>query len=511
MAKAKYIRFLQTTVAVTAAILLLLAVTAATPASADDETRPTIALNPRKGPVGTKLYITLTDFEPGTIDISFDAESNVVETDSTDDNGDLYTYIIIEEYPAGKYKIWATDNEDNQEITYFTVAADVELDDTSGYVGDEIIVDGTGFAASSEVGIYFDGDEVAIDKTNEDGTFTGATFYVPESFNGTHTVKAVDEDDNHCTTGFLTHQSIAISDKSGAVGTGVTVSGTGFAADSDLTIIFGNDEISTSQTDENGSFSNTFVVPAMVKGDYRIKITDGTNNEFADFGILSATTLSPTTGHVGTEVTVSGAGFTPNATIGIKYDGTQVVKTTTDANGTFEANFSVPVSEQGDHTVLATDTANTGEMVFTMESDAPPAAQLLLPASATKVSQTPQFSWEPVTDPSGVTYSLQVASDSNFSELVLQKSGLTDTGYIVTEGERFPPAKKQAPYYWRVRAIDRASNAGGWSGAGSFYMGITLAAPPGWIQWGLTGLGITLFGFLFGTFLNRLRRLAIGD
>jgi len=509
MEETKYSRFLQTIGL--AAILVFLAATAVTPTLADEETRPAIMLNPREGPVGSKVYVTLTDFEPGTIDISFDAESNVIETDSTDDDGGLYTYFIAEEYPAGKYKVWATDSDDNQEISYFTVVPDIELDESSGCVGDEIIVDGTGFAANSEVSICFDGDEVTIDKTNEDGSFNGATFQVPETYNGSHTVKAVDEDDNYTTISFVADQSTTISATSGAVGTGVTISGTGFGPDTDVTIRFANDEVAISKTDENGTFSDTFVVPAMVKGNYRIKITDGTNNEYADFTILSATTLSPTTGHVGTEVTISGAGFTPNATVIIKYDGAQVVKATTDANGTFETNFGVPVSEHGEHTVIATDTANTMEITFTMEADSPPVPQLLLPANATKVSQTPQFSWEAVTDPSGVVYTLQVASDSNFSELVLIKDGLADTEYLVAEGERLAPAKKEAPYYWRVRAIDRASNKSNWSGAGSFYMGISLAAPPGWVQWGLTGLGVTLFGFLFGTFLNRLRRLAIGD
>ena len=124
---------------------------------------------------------------------------------------------------------------------------------------------------------------------------------------------------------------------------------------------------------------------------------------------------------------------------------------------------------------------------------------------------TPQFSWESVEDPSSVTYSLQVAADANYSEVVIIKSALTDPEYTITEGERMEPVKKETPYYWRVRATDRASNNSEWTSSGTFYMGISLAKPPSWVQWGLTGLGITLFGFLFATFLNRLRRLALGD
>ncbi|GAH48271.1 unnamed protein product, partial [marine sediment metagenome] len=279
----------------------------------------------------------------------------VIETDSSDDDGNLYTYFIIDEYPAGKYKIWATDCNDYQEINYFTLTPDIDLDEYTGTVGEEIVVTGTGFAANSEVNITFDGDGVAIDKTNEDGSFSGTTFDVPESYNGNHTVKATDEDGNYTTVEFATTELITISAKTAAAGTGVTVSGTGFLADSDIAIQLANDKVAVTESDDNGSFSDSFVVPAMVKGTYKIKISDGTNSAYTDFTILSATTINPAMGNVGTEVTVSGAGFAPNATVLVKYDKTQVVKTTTDENGTFETSFSAPVSEHGDHTVTITD------------------------------------------------------------------------------------------------------------------------------------------------------------
>ena len=509
MKKMKYKMFFQTIG--WAIVFVLLAAMVITPVLADEETRPSIDLRPREGPVGAKVYITLSNFEPGTIDVSFDAEANVIETDSTDDDGNLYTYFIVEEYPTGKYKVWATDSDDNQEIVYFTVVPDIELDESTGHVGDEIIIDGTGFTANSEISIRFDGEEVTIDKTNENGSFNGANFQVPESCNGSHTIKAVDEEGNYTDAAFSTKQSITISNKSGGVGTGVTISGTGFNASSDITIELANDEVAIGKTDENGSFSDSFNVAAMVKGTYKIKVSDGSNNEYADFSIMAGATINPGAGNVGTEVTVSGAGFAPNITIVVKYDKTQVVKVNSDANGTFETKFNAPVSKNGEHTVTITDASNVTEMIFTMESTPPPAPKLLLPASGTKVSETPVFSWEPVSDPSGVTYALEVASDANFSSVVLTKSGLTDLEYIITEGEKLQPVKKDNPYHWRVRAVDRASNKGKWSSVGSFYMGISLAVPPGWVQWGLTGLGVTLFGFLFGTFLNRLKGLVIGN
>lgn len=489
-------------------IMIVLATICPSAVLADD--RPAIDLDPREGPVGTKVIVVLNNYEPGVVDISFDAEANIIETCSTDDNGNAYTYFIVEEYPQGEYKIWATDDE-NREYIVFKVIPEIEADTYKGYVGDEVVINGTGFAAKSEVSIRFDNDEVTIDKTDENGCFAGATFTVPESANGIHTIKVVDEESNYTTANFTTQHTISISGTDGKVNTGVTVSGTGFDADADITVTLANEEVSISKSDNNGSFSDTFVVPAMVQGTYRIKISDGANNSYADFSIAAVASINPAEGHVGSDITITGSGYAANSNITVKYDNEKMASAKTETSGSFEINFTTPVSEHGDHTVTISDSTTTTDLTFTIESDPPPTPRLLLPANSSKVSGTPNFSWEAVTDPSGVTYVLQVASDENFSTIVIEKTGLDVTEVTLTEGESLQPRKKEEPYFWRVRAIDRASNKGQWSSPGSFYMGLILATPPGWVQWGLTGLGITLFGFLFGTFLNRLRRLAIGD
>jgi hypothetical protein len=492
-----------------AVILVVLTATVVTPAPAYGD-RATIDLDPRKGPVGTKIIVVLSNFEPGIVDISFDAEANIVESVSTNDDGNAYSYFIAEEYPAGEYKVWAKDSE-NREYTVFTITPEIEIDNTGGCVGDEIVVTGTGFAAKSEISITVDGDEVIIDKTDEDGVFTGAKFSIPESSNGEHTIRAIDKVNNYVDTIFDTEQSITISAAQGGVGTGFTASGTGFASNSDITIIFADQEIATTTADKKGSFSATLVVPAMAKDTYRIKISDGKNSGYADFSIQSDTTLNPTQGNVGSELTVSGSGYQSNSNITIKYDDTKVATAKIDANGNFEVSFNAPVSNHGEHIVTLSDDTTVLEMTFTMESEPPPVPRLLLPSNGAKVAETPDFDWEAVTDPSGITYSLQVASDNTFSNLVVDKSGLTEDEYVVTSGESLPPVKEEFPYYWRVKATDQAQNESEWSAKGSFYMGISIAAPPGWVQWGLTGLGITLFGFLFMTFLNKLRRFTMGD
>jgi len=192
-----------------------------------------------------------------------------------------------------------------------------------------------------------------------------------------------------------------------------------------------------------------------------------------DFTVTAGIMLTPTTGGVGTYLTVQGTGFRVGVPVTITYDGDEVDSATVDVEGAFSITFSVPVSRSGEHTVSASDGANTMEATFSMESAPPPAPKLILPVNATETAETVYFDWENVSDPSGVSYALVVASDANLSDVLFTKEGLTDSEYTLSEEEKLPPSK-ETPYYWRVRSIDSASNVGEWSTIDSFYV----AAPP---------------------------------
>ncbi|MBA7654317.1 hypothetical protein ES703_62194 [subsurface metagenome] len=145
----------------------------------------------------------------------------------------------------------------------------------------------------------------------------------------------------------------------------------------------------------------------------------------------------------------------------------------TDANGTFESTFNVPVSKSGNRIITVSDEVSTKYLAFTVETDAPAKPVLLLPASASAVKAEAYFYWQNVYDSSPpVTYSLQVASDGNFASMVLEKEGLTGSEYALTGDERLAAVKREAPYYWRVKAIDGADNEGEWSSARLFYVAV---------------------------------------
>ena len=93
------------------------------------------------------------------------------------------------------------------------------------------------------------------------------------------------------------------------------------------------------------------------------------NSIFHGYGTGSATiTLSPTSGAVGTTVTVSGINFISLHPVVTKFDGHPVTSPSavkTDINGAITLTFKVPVSTAGPHTVTASDGTNTASVTFT--------------------------------------------------------------------------------------------------------------------------------------------------
>jgi len=133
-----------------------------------------------------------------------------------------------------------------------------------------------------------------------------------------------------------------------------------------------------------------------------------------------------------------------------------------------------------------------------MEAKAPPMPVPLLPKVASVAEAEAHFDWEDVDDLSGVTYTLEVASDADFTTIVLEKEGLPHSEYPVTKEEKLESTEKEVPYYWRVKAVDGASNESEWAPSGLFYVGFSWTSIPDWVWYtfyGLGGLLLVILGF----------------
>jgi hypothetical protein len=259
-------------------------------------------------------------------------------------------------------------------------------------------------------------------------------------------------------------------------------------------------------TNRQGYFNTKIQAPSLA-GIYIVKATDklGVKAE-SQITILgepeanAAITLYPSTssanpGYVGELLTVTGSKFTPNTNVTVSYgDGysVNIPVTGTDLKGSFDVSFIIPEGKSGSIIVTATDNTKIANATFILESESPPPPVPIIPEVASGVKPTTIFDWTDITDKSGVTYTLQVATDTNFVVEVLDKTGLIQSEYTLASQEQLELKNRQSEYYWRVKAVDGAGNESGWTIPVLFYVGSAQLGIPWWYILIFVGLGILL-------------------
>lgn len=113
-------------------------------------------------------------------------------------------------------------------------------------------------------------------------------------------------------------------------------------------------------------------------------------------------------------------------------------------------------------TILDTRTVTVAEVIGITEP--PPAPALLSPANgATDVSTSPTLVWNP--EAVATSYHVQLATDSDFAELVIDQANITESSLGVSEltlGEE---------YFWRVIASNSYGDSP-WSDIWSFAVSV---------------------------------------
>jgi hypothetical protein len=520
-------------------ILALLVLLAPLPAQAATKV---IYLQPHWGKIGDWIGVNVYNFDISkVVDIYFSSDEaieddtiggrvtayqHMVET-STFGNGSfryLYYFVVPdrltdgerkEDVHNGDYYVYATYYPSTSIVcvaTFTVIDGEIELNPEEGAAGDEVEISGEGLRPNQKISLEYDGGKVDIisgdSGTDSKGHFL-CTVIIPEGVTGGHTIAVSNESGDRAEAGFSVKPKITLEPIEQGVGGVVRVSGTGFPANEAITLSIGGREIDplTAPLDSDylGSFSCSLVVPFFDScGVRNVGADDSEGVRLADaqLAVLVGITLSPTSpaspGHVGMELTVRGIGFIAGADVIVTYtindEAIPVATAKADDNGKLSVRFAAPPSVAGSHAVTATDGITSVTSTFTMESEAPPMPRLLLPEIGSKSEAEAYFDWEDVSDPSGVSYTLQVATDANFTNIALEEEGLPQSGYAMSEGEKLPSTKATAPYYWRVRAVDGASNEGDWSPSGLFCVGFSWLSD--WVLYIFCGLGALLLAVL---------------
>ncbi len=486
-----------------AAILgMLVAVIPAQPTLA----APAIQLSPASGAVGTMVTVTGTNFESykgDSVSIFFSGVAIITSPVTVPDSGRLETSfeVPVNTLPGlGMVSVIGPLGSTLATASFMVEAPEIWPDSDSGVVGTSVTIIARGFYVDRIVAFYYKHNAVTTLLGTAVADATGEcshTFVVPRGHAGEHQVTAENEIANRASTTFEVIPQAIVSPTQGSTGDIIAISGTGFAAIEEVSIYLKTTPVAYIDSDAYGSFEGVFKVPSMSNDSYAMRIEDTSRNRvLMQFPIVAGARLSSIEGHVGTEVIVSGNGFTAGAELTVRYDNTEVDQVSVDEDGSFTATFEAPPGIAGQRTVTVSDGNDTATLVFTMESTPPLAPGRQLPGPGVEIRSPVVFDWGTVEDLSApVTYTLQVANDGEFADVVLEKSGLSTTEYTPTSNEQLRASKDETAYYWRVKAVDAASNESGWSTVGSFRV-VAAFTMPSWAIYVLIGVAVVIVGFL---------------
>jgi len=318
-----------------------------------------VSLFPTSGPIGQPVTVSGQGFAANSRLLATFGGSQIPFSFTTDGSGNIppgATFTVPLGSTAGNKTVTIIDSSFNYANTTFQVTTpNITVSPTSGPVGTNVTVTGSNFIDNSNITINFDGNPIATNPSIVTANATGwfsATFNF--NVNDTAGVKQVLASDgvNSAYANFNVTSSIALSPINGPIGSSVNMTGSGFAASQPVIVTFAGSTVATTpvsfSTNGFGFFNASFTIPTgQTAGGKTVNATDASSNAAnATFTVTPSISLSPTSGNVGSTVTVSGSGFAANSALTAKFAGSTVIisgTTSTNSSGSFTgANFTVP-------------------------------------------------------------------------------------------------------------------------------------------------------------------------
>ena len=324
--------------------------------------RPTVALHPTSGDIGSAVTLTGAGFAPtavltltfGTTTISTCSPGSA----SSNSFGDLSCSFPAPVLKAGTYLVNASDSVNAALPASFTIGPPfLSLSVTQGKVGISTTATGSGFTPSAHVSLVYNSTPISSCTsgqlvTSSSGGFSCA-FAVPASTSGSQTVSANDSV-NTAVAGFDVTASLALGQANGSFNEVVSATGAGFDPDASVAVSWNSSYVlCTAETDADGSFSCSFDVPTAPAGSDTVTATEGRNAPTALFVVDPTMVLSSTSRVVGQPEIASGYGFGPFLAVSVLWDHLtpECSGSSTNSNGAVTCPFLVPPAPGGEHNV----------------------------------------------------------------------------------------------------------------------------------------------------------------
>jgi len=455
---------------------------------------PKLSMSPSSGLPGDKITITGYGFSSVADVIITSAMTPFSTTPVTPETDELgyftASFTVPDSLDYTSYPVTATDEKGYTATEDFTVGACISLDVAAGPVGSVVEISGEGFyySATPEDSDAIEDTEVRItggtipvtctivDYTDPiavkpDGSFKFEIVIPQVDMDDYDTIEvlyeAVSPDDNTWTSADFEvtgEAEIELDPQFGVQGTTVSIEGFNFIQISgkEIEIVLCGytapyakiQDITTDiETDSDGEFADTFVIPAKSSGQYKIKARSEEYNieAYASFRIgLMIVIPTPSSGATGTEVVLSGTGFTGgkdwNATFGeitIFETGDGEITGSDLMIGDDVPTFYVPTVDPGTYTisVLDIDSGITVDVDWT-------------------VTATSMVEFDPVEAPNEYEVSISgsyfAASEDGGLDFVLYN--VTDTGETDNEWDITSDVDPDPDADWLFTTLDEDGN-----------------------------------------------------
>ena len=247
----------------------------------------------------------------------------------------------------------------------------IEIRQPEGVPGTKVVIVGEGATPNGTVVALFEAFEVLSNITvgwtiaYKDGSWD-IVFAVPVVSLGEHVVYLVDNatQTSDSTVFVVTSAQIRIegvSPPTGPVGTGVYFSGSGATPNGEVRVYFDEQNVANTTAMDWGWWSASFEVPDVKSGSYIITASDVTSNttDTATFTVTAPPTIqvSPSEAPIGSKITITGEGFTPNTGIFLSFEDLLLFSPIIiDENGEFNVTLFIPMVNSGNYTIKTTVT-----------------------------------------------------------------------------------------------------------------------------------------------------------
>jgi hypothetical protein len=390
----------------------------------------------------------------------------------------------------------------------FTVLPKITIFPEISHLSPQFVVLGSGFASGEkDIKVMWDGTTLTSTLTTADvsGKWS-ASVSMPQAIIGEHYISAfgnITSDTEIGKVKYILGPYVTAKPVSGPVGTMVTFDGMGFRTSEDGITITYDSLINTTNIVAigDGSWQDTITIPPSTQGRHIMGIYGSDFTPIGivpdiDFQVVPNIELEIATIADDIRVTILGTGFADGETVSINFDNAkQNVSPVADSTGSFTTKLILLQYKGKNHTITATgNKGNSAKADFVTNKNPPTTPKLLLPRPDAQltifnsvgdvfwgtnkyllgiigIASDPQrgilsasgikLDWSEPADPKGTSYDLQIATNTNFSPLVVNKKSVTSSEYTLTLQDGLAVGK----YLWRVRATDNVGNESPWTDA----------------------------------------------